>query len=88
MASRSATGHAPSATETKALRELLAKQTKVFEGDAKAAVNVSTSAGDGGGLAANVNRWRGQLSQTPWSEADILSMTAERRRQYLQAVER
>jgi hypothetical protein len=32
---------------------------------AQAAVNVSMSAGDGGGLAANVNRWRGQLGLTP-----------------------
>jgi len=31
------------------------------ESGAQAAVNVSTSAGDGGGLAANVNRWRKQL---------------------------
>jgi len=30
-----------------------------------AAVNVSRSAGDGGGLAANVNRWRGQLGLPP-----------------------
>jgi hypothetical protein len=34
---------------------------------APAAVNVSMSAGDGGGLAANVNRWRGQLGLTPLS---------------------
>jgi hypothetical protein len=31
------------------------------ESGAQAAVNVSTSAGDGGGPAANVNRWRKQL---------------------------
>ena len=30
-----------------------------------AAVNVSMSAGDGDGLAANVNRWRGQLGLPP-----------------------
>ncbi|HXA44288.1 MAG TPA: hypothetical protein VNZ25_02180 [Candidatus Angelobacter sp.] len=30
-----------------------------------AAVNVSRSAGDGGGLAANVNRWRGQIGLPP-----------------------
>jgi hypothetical protein len=30
-----------------------------------AAVNVSSSPGDGGGLAANVNRWRGQLGLQP-----------------------
>ncbi len=33
--------------------------------DGAAAVNVSSSAGDGGGLLANVNRWRGQLGLAP-----------------------
>jgi hypothetical protein len=37
----------------------------------RAEVNVSTSAGDGGGLAANVNRWRGQLGQSPWTDAEL-----------------
>jgi hypothetical protein len=36
-----------------------------------AAVNVSSSAGEGGGLAGNINRWRGQLGLAPWSEADM-----------------
>jgi hypothetical protein len=36
-----------------------------------AAVNVSSSAGEGGGLAGNVNRWRGQLGLAPWSESDL-----------------
>lgn len=49
---------------------LYAKFT-VTVGGASAAVNVSTSAGDGGGLAANVNRWRGQLGQSPWGEAEL-----------------
>jgi len=40
----------------------------IRDGGATAAVNVSTSAGDGGGLAANVNRWRGQLGLPPISE--------------------
>jgi hypothetical protein len=40
-------------------------------GDAQAAVNVSMSAGDGGGLLANLNRWRGQLGLAPVSEADL-----------------
>lgn len=31
----------------------------------RAEVNVSSSPGDGGGLAANVNRWRGQLGLAP-----------------------
>lgn len=35
---------------------------------AAAEVNISTCAGDGGGLAANVNRWRGQLGLPPVSE--------------------
>jgi hypothetical protein len=47
------------------------------EGTAKAAVNVSRSAGDGGGLAANINRWRGQLGQGPWSEAELAKQTQE-----------
>jgi len=40
---------------------LVAKFTLTGDGGATAAVNVSSSPGDGGGLAANVNRWRGQL---------------------------
>jgi hypothetical protein len=50
---------------------LFAKFLIAGEGDAKAAVNVSTSAGDGGGSLANVNRWRGQLGLGAWSEADL-----------------
>ena len=41
-----------------------------------AAVNVSTSAGDGGGLAANVNRWRKQLGLNEVS-ADELARTVK-----------
>ncbi|HMP81166.1 MAG TPA: hypothetical protein PKA41_00495 [Verrucomicrobiota bacterium] len=37
----------------------------------KADVNVSTSVGDGGGLAANVNRWLGQLGKSPWSAPEL-----------------
>jgi hypothetical protein len=40
---------------------LVAKFQVRGEGGAQADVNVSHSAGDGGGLAANVNRWRRQL---------------------------
>ncbi|MDW8309008.1 MAG: hypothetical protein RMK20_06510 [Verrucomicrobiales bacterium] len=40
---------------------LVAKFQIRGEGGAAADVNVSRSAGDGGGLAANVNRWRRQL---------------------------
>ena len=39
--------------------------------NAKATVNVSSAAGDGGGLIGNVNRWRGQLRLSPLSEPEI-----------------
>jgi hypothetical protein len=47
------------------------------EGESEAVVNVSTSAGDGGGLSANVNRWLGQLGQAPWSKDEILNKVKE-----------
>jgi hypothetical protein len=34
-------------------------------------VNVSTSPGEGGGLAMNVNRWRGQVGLSPLSDTDL-----------------
>ncbi len=40
-------------------------------GETQAAVNVSMSAGDGGGFAANVNRWRKQLGLDELPEAQI-----------------
>jgi hypothetical protein len=42
------------------------------EGNARAEVNVSNSAGDGGGLAANVNRWRQQIGLDPLSPDEIV----------------
>ncbi len=56
---------------------LVAKFTLAGDGGAQAAVNVSMSAGDGGGLAANVNRWRGQLGQTAWTAAELPQHTKE-----------
>ena len=56
---------------------LVAKFTLTGDGAAQAAVNVSMSAGDGGGLAANVNRWRGQLGQTPWTAAELQQQAKE-----------
>ena len=38
---------------------------KFLINDGAAAINVSSSPGDGGGLAANVSRWRGQLGLAP-----------------------
>jgi hypothetical protein len=40
-------------------------------GDSQATINVSSSAGTGGGLAMNVNRWRGQIGLGQLSEDDV-----------------
>jgi hypothetical protein len=53
---------------------LVAKFLITSTGDAKAEVNVSSLSGDGGGLAPNVNRWRGQLGLTPVSEIPTTSI--------------
>jgi len=50
---------------------LVAKFQLAGEGNAQAAVNVSMSAGDGGGSLANVNRWRTQLGLPAFGEADL-----------------
>lgn len=54
---------------------LVAKFMITGEAGAQAAVNVSNSGGDGGGLAANVNRWRSQLGLQPATEADLQKQT-------------
>jgi len=53
---------------------LLAKFS-IASGNGDAGVNVSSLAGDGGGLAANVNRWRGQLGLQPI--VDILTSSID-----------
>ena len=53
---------------------LVARFVIAASGDASAAVNVSQLNGDGGGLAANVNRWRKQLGLSPLADADIASL--------------
>ncbi len=50
---------------------LLAKYAIQGDGDAKAEVNVSSLAGQGGGVLMNINRWRGQLGLAPVSESDL-----------------
>ena len=50
---------------------LVAKFTLSGTDNAQAAVNVSASAGDGGGLVSNFNRWRGQLGLAPQAEAEL-----------------
>jgi hypothetical protein len=54
---------------------LLAKFTVAGTGDAKADVNISALAGEGGGLLANVNRWRRQLGLSPFEPADLTAAT-------------
>jgi hypothetical protein len=49
---------------------LVAKFMLTGDGGATAAVNVSSSAGEGGGLVGNINRWRGQLGLAPLSDDD------------------
>ena len=50
---------------------LVAKFALTGAANAQASVNVSMSPGDGGGLLANVSRWRGQLGLGPEAEADL-----------------
>ena len=50
---------------------LVAKFTISGSGNAQAAVNVTMSGGDGGGLAANVNRWRGQLGLSAFGPVEL-----------------
>ena len=54
---------------------LLAKYQISGAGDAKAEVNVSSLAGEGGGLYANVIRWRRQLGLGPVDESDLANQT-------------
>ena len=50
---------------------LVAKFAVAGAANAQASVNVSMSPGEGGGLLANVNRWRGQLGLGPVAEAEL-----------------
>lgn len=50
------------------LTQFLIAKFSIAAADGEAAVNVSSLTGQGGGLAANVNRWRGQLGLPPISE--------------------
>lgn len=50
---------------------LVTKFNLTGEGSGRADVNISMSAGDGGGLLANVNRWRQQLGLPATSEAEL-----------------
>jgi len=55
---------------------LLAEYSIAGANGAKADVNVAQLAGEGGGVLANVNRWRGQLGLSPATDADFATMTS------------
>lgn len=62
--------------ETDAGQFLVAKFLVSGADNAQAAVNVSMSAGDGGGLAGNVNRWRKQLGLPELPEPELSKMVS------------
>jgi hypothetical protein len=53
---------------------LLAEYTVPGANGAKAEVNVAEMGGEGGGLLANVNRWRGQIGLAPTSDSDLAQL--------------
>jgi hypothetical protein len=60
-----------------ASRMLLASYSVHGKTGGKAEVTVSMLSGEGGGLLANVNRWRGQLGLSPITENEIPQMTSK-----------
>ena len=56
------------------LAQFLVAKFVIQNGNASAAVNVSQLAGNGGGLAANVNRWRKQLGQAPLTDDELAKL--------------
>jgi hypothetical protein len=54
---------------------LVAKFNITGDGGETATINVSRSAGDGGGLMPNVNRWRGQLGLSPAGMASSVTFS-------------
>jgi len=65
----------PGWTETPGGQFLVAKFNITGENNAQAAVNVSMSAGDGGGWVGNVNRWRRQVGLGELADAEITKQT-------------
>ena len=61
--------------EIPATQFLLAEYSIAGENGAKAEVNVAQLAGDGGGVLANVNRWRGQIGLDPVDETGLAKLT-------------
>ena len=56
------------------LAQFLVAKFVIQNGDATAAVNVSSLEGNGGGLLPNINRWRGQLGQSPLTDDAIAKL--------------
>jgi hypothetical protein len=65
----------PGWAETPGGQFLVAKFNISGEGSAQAAINVSMSAGDGGGWVSNVNRWRQQVGLGVLAEPEIAKQT-------------
>ncbi len=54
---------------------MLFAKFSIVRGDAMADVNISQLLRDGGGMLANVNRWRGQLGLNPFDETELAKNT-------------
>lgn len=66
----------PAGWQAAAAGQFLAAKFNISgENDSQATVNVSVSAGDGGGWSANVNRWRQQLGLNQLTETDLAGST-------------
>jgi hypothetical protein len=61
--------------EVPAAQFLLAEYSITGANGAKAEVNVAELSGDGGGVLANVNRWRGQIGLDPVDETGLAKLT-------------
>ena len=61
--------------EAPAAQFLLAEYSIAGVNGAKAEVNVAQLSGNGGGVLANVNRWRGQIGLDPVDEISLAKLT-------------
>ncbi len=63
----------PAGWQPQPASQFLLAQFLIQSGGARAEVNVNELAGEGGGLLANVNRWRGQLGLPPVAQEEDFS---------------
>jgi hypothetical protein len=66
----------PAAWQSEPPTQMLLAKFGVTENGAKAEITVSSFGGDMGGLLANVNRWRRQVSLPEVDDSQLLSVTA------------